>query len=74
MISDSILFCVQKATVDVWWGMFLSPQTITGEPLISSSVNSSQPAVIFILFAIQQSFLDVQTDAFGSNIWAVVLV
>lgn len=55
-------------------GGYLFPQIITGEPLISSSVNSFQPAVIFILFAVQQTFMDVQNDAFGSEIWAVVLV
>lgn len=55
-------------------GGYLFPQTVTGEPLISSSVNSFQPAVIFILFAVQQSFMDVQSDAFGSEIWAMVLV
>lgn len=43
------------------------PQTLSGEPMISSSVDSSQPAVIFILFAVQQSFTDVRTDAFGSQ-------
>lgn len=52
----------------------LFPQTITGEPLNSSSDNAPQLAVIFILFAVQQSFMDVQTDVFGSEIWAVVLV
>lgn len=71
--QTACIFCVQKVTIDVPQGVFVS-QTRTREPLISSSEISSQPVFAFVLLAVQQFFVDLRINVFVSEIRAMDLI